>query len=333
MSPDEAAQTYINHKKVRGEYTASTLQEHKYSLRRFREWCEEENITNMNQVTGRSIATFADWRGESVAPATVKTDLDRIRVFIRYCENIEAAPQGVADKINSPNLSNDEEARDVRVTAPEAEAILEYLENAEYGRFKHVLFYVLWHTSMRMSEARALDVDDLKYDRGQPYLDVRHRPERGTPLKNKARGEREVALNPTAEELIQAWLEFHRPNTTDEYGREPLFATSQGRAWKTTIQRNIYQITRPCIYSGDCPHGRDQENCEAMGYNTASKCPSSKSPHTIRRGSIQKALNNQAKKENVSDRANVSVQVLDKHYDTQEKKERRRRRLSDIDKF
>ena len=43
---------------------------------------------------------------------------------------------------------------------------------------------------MRMGAARALDVDDYRRNAEQPHLDIVHRPETGTPVKNGANGER-----------------------------------------------------------------------------------------------------------------------------------------------
>jgi hypothetical protein len=106
----------------------------------------------------------------------------------------------------------------------------------------------------------------------------------------------------------------------------PLFGTSQGRIYKTTLQRNIYTLTRPCHYLNECPHDRDFEDCEATSYNTASKCPSSVSPHAVRRGAITAHRNANVPKEVASDRMDVSPDVLDKHYDQATESERRERR-------
>jgi len=59
------------------------------------------------------------------------------------------------------------------------------------------LDFVVWKTGMRMSGLRSLDLGG--FDEGQPALELRHRPDTGTPLKNKEKGERDVLI--TSENL------------------------------------------------------------------------------------------------------------------------------------
>jgi hypothetical protein len=55
--------------------------------------------------------------------------------------------------------------------------------------------------------------------------------------------------------------------------------------------------------------------CEATFSSRYSKCPFNASPHDIRRGSITHYLTEDVPEKVVSDRMNVSKDVLDKHYD------------------
>lgn len=93
-------------------------------------------------------------------------------------------------------------------------------------------------------------------------------------------------------------------------------------------------MTRPCAYGAECPHGRDPETCEAANERyEASKCPSSVSPHAIRRGSITHWLRKDVPTPAVSDRADVNADVLEQHYDERtqrEKMEQRRRFLENV---
>lgn len=68
-----------------------------------------------------------------------------------------------------------------------------------------------------------------------------------------------------------------------------------------------------------------------MVHDQASQCPSSRSPHGIRRGSITKHLRDGTPEEIVSDRMNVSGDVLDQHYDRRTEREKIQLRRQFID--
>lgn len=70
-----------------------------------------------------------------------------------------------------------------------------------------------------MGTLRAIDVDH--YDGANSRIQLEHRPEEDTPLKNKDSGERYIAIKPETCALLDAWIENNRPRTTDDYGREP----------------------------------------------------------------------------------------------------------------
>lgn len=62
-----------------------------------------------------------------------------------------------------------------------------------------------------------------------------------------------------------------------------------------------------------------------------SACPSSLSPHPFRRGSITRHLNEDVPETAVGDRANVSQDILDKHYDQRTKREKMEQRRKYLD--
>jgi len=114
----------------------------------------------------------------------------------------------------------------------------------------------------------------------------------------------------------QDWIQYNRPDREDEYGREPLLATEQGRIHKNNIRNIVYDVTRPCFVGNEC--------CcdEEFGYNHPYQCCESVSPHSIRRDSITHHLKQEGQALVISDRANVSQDVLHKHYDRMTKREK-----------
>jgi integrase len=158
------------------------------------------------------------------------------------------------------------------------------------------------------------------------YVEVHHRPDTGTPLKNKSKAEREVNLHTWVCEILDDYITIRRHDVTDEYDRRPLFTTQCGRPVNSNLRAHINSITRPCHYSGERPHDREIEECEATKMENAQQCPSSVPPHAIRRSAITAWLNEGHSKELLSDRMNVSTKTLEKHYDARTVDEKRRLR-------
>lgn len=88
-------------------------------------------------------------------------------------------------------------------------------------------------------------------------------------------------------------------------------------------------MTRPCVYSNECPHEREPSDCEATKNMNAADCPGRFSTHPLRKWAIMSQLDAGVPKELLSDRVDVSVPVLEKHYDqrTEERKSRQRREV------
>lgn len=211
-----------------------------------------------------------------------------------------------------PKLDKNDEQSETILDVDQAEALIEYQRKFEYASRSHVIIELLWHTGIRLGALHALDVDD--YHEESERLEVNHRPETGTPLKNGKEGERMIALNAEVCRVIEAWRDQQRHEVTDEHGREPLLTSRNGRMNRSSVRDAVYMVTRPC-YHGECPKGRNPDDCEGGEYGGYSKCPVNVSPHDIRRGSITHFLTEDVPEQVVSDRMNVGQDILDKHYD------------------
>jgi len=325
LAPVEAKEMFLAQRS--NEVAEATLQGYHYRLKPFVQWCDEQGVTNLNDLTARSLHEYRLWRKEDgdLKTITLKGQLSTLRVFVKFCETIDGVEQGLHDKILIPSVDDEEAVSNSMLDAERAKPILDYLGKYEYASKRHALFSVLWHVGCRMGAAHSLDVSD--FDSDQQSLTIQHRPGNGTQLKNKQSGERICALSEDVCETLQDYIEVSRDNVTDEYGREPLFTTQYGRMHRSKIREMVYAVTRPCAYGQDCPHSRDPNSCEAATYTQASKCPSSVSPHDIRRGAITHMLRNEVPKQAVSDRVNSSPETLEKHYNemTEEEKMEQRR--------
>ncbi|MFB6150185.1 MAG: hypothetical protein ABEJ40_00115 [Haloarculaceae archaeon] len=208
---------------------------------------------------------------------------------------------------------------------------MEHFRRFERGTRGHAFLELAWNTGARLGALRALDRRD--FDAENEAVEFRHRPDTGTPLKNKADGERVVAVTPEVVEAVEDYLNGDRWDKRDEYGREPLLSTRQGRPGINTVRRMSYQVTLPCNYD-ECPHGHDIPECDFRAVNHESKCPSSRAPHHIRTGSISWQLNCGIPIEVVAVRVNSSVKTIKKHYDKASERERmEQRRREHIEKL
>jgi len=332
ITPAEAKKMYLDARKH--EVSESTLSGYHYRLKHFVRWCDDvEGIDNMNTLSGRQLQRFKTWRRDEgdLKPVTLEGQLDALRVFLRWCESIDGVHDGLHDKIVMPVLKKQDEQATTILEPEKARNLLDYLRRFDYATRRHVMLEILWNTGIRLGSLLTLDVDD--YDSDREFLRVAHRPDTGTPLKNGDEGERLVAINADTCRAIEDWIDHNRHDVTDEYGREPLLTTQNGRVPGSTVRDAVYVMTRPCFYTGECPIGRDPDECEATDYGHYSKCPENVSPHDIRRGSITYHLSEDVPEKVVSDRMNVGMEVLDKHYDKRSeevKVEQRRGYLDDL---
>jgi len=331
LSPREALEIHLS--KLSEEYTESTVSSHKSRLQFFIEFCDDQDIDDLNDLTGRDILQFRTWRsGHGIAKSTLKSALDTLRVYLKNAARADGVHQKLPAQMDPPTLSSDEISRDDIVDAEQAEEILEYLRTYEYASFEHVCTELIFHTAIRRGAAHAIDIGD--YHQKEQYIDLVHRPETDTPLKNDGDGERPVALSDLVCKVLDDWIAENRPDVKDDYGRRPLLTTTHGRAHPNTIQTATYAVTRPCIIGQRCPHNKNPEACDwAINKNEAHHCPSTVATHALRRGALTHWLTEDWPIEQVSDRADVSPKVLKKHYDQRTKlgkMEQRRDRLSDI---
>ena len=316
-TPAEAVEWYLADREP--ELTEKTLQNQRYRLEQFLAFCSDNEIEDMSRLTGRDIHRYRVWASRDIETVTLRGYLQTLRVFLEFCAAIDAVEPGMRERVQIPEVDPEDEARNEHLEADRAEAILEHLERFAYASREHVVTAILWHTGIRLGTLRSFDLDD--FDRDMQCLDVRHRPETGTPLKNKKAAERSIAAGSHYCDVIEDYITHNRESVTDDHGRHPLITSSRGRLSEGSIRETIYRVTQPCNY-GDCPHDQDPKTCEYRSHGKRAGCPSSRSPHGIRRGSITNHLRTGSPQEVVSDRANVSDDILDKHYDERSEREK-----------
>lgn len=314
LSPEEAAARWLARQRV--DKSDQTVASYRYRLDRFLEWCDEAGVDSMRELDGWLLDEFeAHRRGRGVAPITLQNELSTFRLLVEYCEDLGVIEEGLHEKIKPPSIDANEERSDKRLSIDRASRLISAFRTGDqpgsYGR-PHAFLELAWFTAARIGGIRSLDVDDLDLDAG--IISFNHRPDQGTPLKKGVDGERKVLLPDAKTATVLRRYLRDRIDVIDQYGRRPLFSTSQGRASMTTIRKACYYGTLWCRVR-DCPHGERQPECEFWSKHSASGCPSAVNPHAIRSGSITWHRNEGWAADELADRVNATTQTIERYYD------------------
>jgi len=312
------------------EYTAETLRDYETRVRQFVEWADgREDLNAIGDITGWNLEQFRLYRQEQgLAPTTMKGQMQTLKIWLEYAADIGAVDEMLPHKVQVPNPSRSEETSDTKLDADAAQALLQYYRNTRvrFACEEHVSLELAWFIGARLGALHALDLGD--YNRQKGYLQFKHRPPE-TPLKKKKEGERAVALPDATYEVLNTYIDEVRIDIRDDEGRDPLLCSSQGRPTTGTIRGWIYHASIPCHHS-PCPHDNHARTCDWTERNEAHHCPSSRSPHQVRTGSITWQLNQGLSFEEVGERVNSDPQTLHRYYDKAtdvEKLENRRQGL------
>lgn len=333
LSIEECLQRFFA--KRQADSTDRTLRSYRSRLTRFEDWTAEQDIQRMGDLDPWHIDQYdLSRREDDLAPTTIKGNLTTLRVFLKYARDIGAVDDAVVEAVSVPSLDPHQEKSSKRLNADDARDALSFFRGSQayFGVPMHASLEVTWHTGARMSGLRALDLGD--YDSEDRSLSFKHRPQTGTGLKNKLEGERLVGLSADVCSALDAYIARERSDKRDDNGREPLFAGRQGRASFSTLRAWSYQASQPCLWT-ECPHGKRRPTCEWTERTHASKCPSSRSPHAVRTGSITWQLNQGMDIERVAVRVNAAPSTIRRYYDAatdrEEFEERRRETESKLD--
>ncbi|WP_248515943.1 tyrosine-type recombinase/integrase [Salinarchaeum laminariae] len=311
LTPREARDRFIARRK--GENTETTVRSYQNRLTRFVEWCEEQQIESMSELSGWDLDEYRAAREQSgVSAATLRGQLMALKQLLDYLDDLDVVADDLGEKVQIPTLSKDEESSDQKLAHDDAEELLGFFRESRAwrGRPQHAVLELAWHVGCRMSGIRALDLRD--FDPDAQTLEFRHRPP-WTRLKNKEEGERVVGISEFVVDALERYIARERIDKRDEKGREPLFCARQGRPSDSTLRAWSYTATQPCVVV-NCPHGNRRESCDFTRRNFASKCPSSRALHAVRTGSITWQLLQGLDIETVADRVNARPDTIRRHY-------------------
>jgi len=112
IEPGTAQKLFLDHKAT--DCTDSTVQNHRYRLNPFVRWCGEEDIDNLNDITGRDLQRYRLWRKEDgdLNKLSLRMQMSTLRVFLKWAGSVEAVPQNLYDKVMVPRVRPEERQRD-----------------------------------------------------------------------------------------------------------------------------------------------------------------------------------------------------------------------------
>ncbi|WP_336024685.1 tyrosine-type recombinase/integrase [Halobellus salinisoli] len=181
IDPRTARELYLDHKAT--HCSEATVQSHDYRTRHIINWCDENDIDNLNELTGRDLHQFRLWhmdRGD-INQVTLRQHMCTLRVFLKWAASIEAVPPDLYDKVMVPQVGRGERQRDDMLDAETAQELLQYLEKYHFASRRHIIIALLWETGIRTGAAHSIDLEDVHLDEG--YIELVHRSDNGTTLK------------------------------------------------------------------------------------------------------------------------------------------------------
>jgi len=335
LEPSQGMERYLSQK---DDLSSTTLDEYEDELSRFVKFLHREGIDELREISGITIDDYQNWRrfesSEKVLSSkTMRDEMYLIRDFISYLESIEAVDPNLSEKINIPELSEEDRGRDVDLSQERVEDILGYLQRYKYASLDHLIWELVTATARRISCHRALDIADVNLDEETPHLQFRHQPPE-TPLKNGENSEGIVSIPDRTAKVLKDFIETKRPDVSTGDERRPLLATREGRVSNTTFRRIIYRYSRPCAIGKDCPHSRDPEECEAaQSIDKGAQCPSSRSPHAVRHGHISECRKQGISLHVLSDRVDATPDTIKQYYDETDQEDRFEMRQEHLEEY
>ncbi|MUW15043.1 hypothetical protein GJ633_10500 [Halorubrum sp. CBA1125] len=151
IAPEEAVRLYLRDRRT--DLAEETIESYRYKLTRFIEWCEQEDVDNLNELSGRSLLEFKQSRSEDLNPVSLKGQLDTLRSFIRFCESIDAVETDLHNKVLSLTLNQGDRERDVLVDPETVTDVLQHLSRFDYASSGFRRASSVWRLCSLISEA------------------------------------------------------------------------------------------------------------------------------------------------------------------------------------
>jgi site-specific recombinase XerD len=101
IDPETALELYLADKE--NDLAEVSLEAYEYRLNHLIRWCDEQDITNLNTLTGRQLHKYRLWRRDEgdLSIASEKTQMDTLRVMVRWLEQVDGIEQDLIGSCES----------------------------------------------------------------------------------------------------------------------------------------------------------------------------------------------------------------------------------------
>ena len=217
--------------------TPATAKAYTVAVKRFYSYLKDNNVTN---PTRQDIINYRDEMTASLKPASVKLNLNAVKLFFKWLASEGFIPADISANIHTPRLDNSVHNRDA-LSATDASAVLAAMstDDSEKSLRDKCIMTLMFCCGLRSVEVTRLDVADVE-KRGKKYC---------LRIWGKARSGKldSVVLPKKCYELIQKYLSVR--NLRGKIDKKaPLFVSTSNRCTNARLEtQSISRLAKAAL--------------------------------------------------------------------------------------
>ena len=217
--------------------TPATAKAYTVAVKRFYSYLKDNNVTN---PTRQDIINYRDEMTASLKPASVKLNLNAVKLFFKWLASEGFIPADISANIHTPRLDNSVHSRDA-LSATDASAVLAAMstDDSEKSLRDKCIMTLMFCCGLRSVEVTRLDVADVER-RGNKYC---------LRIWGKARSGKldSVVLPKKCYELIQKYLSVRNLRGKIEK-KAPLFVATSNRCTNARLEtQSISRLAKAAL--------------------------------------------------------------------------------------
>jgi site-specific recombinase XerD len=123
LAPDDAMEMWLERQQA--TKADETIQSYRYRLEQFVGWCDQQRITNLNDLTERDVFRFDnECRSDDLSVSTLNNRLGTLKLFLAFCQKMNAVTEDVVTAVDVPPLDVETRVDDEMLNTERAKTIL-----------------------------------------------------------------------------------------------------------------------------------------------------------------------------------------------------------------